>query len=362
MKKLVIGIDIGGINTVLGLVDRTGEVYARSSFRTAEYPFFDDYPAYVEMLVRTLRELCAAMPAGAVLSGIGIGAPNANYHTGRIERPVNLWKFRSGEPNPEEGRRFFSLCKEVGNSFPGIPVRITNDANAAALGEIAYGNAGGMRDFIMVTLGTGLGSGFVAGGRMIYGHDGMAGELGHVVVEPGGRQCGCGRRGCLETYVSATGAKRTAFELMARETVPSVLRDVPYDKFDARIITEAAQKGDSLALEVFRCTAERLGRALANAVALPGGEFAACLPGQREGAAQRHSGSKCRDPRRFRSDLERMILAGIVADSRCKYRRKPLCDRKRPALQGRTLSVVCVGRSLIYRIGSSIEPIRNPSQ
>ena len=184
MKKLVIGVDIGGINTVLGLVDRTGEVYARSSFRTAEYPFFDDYPAYVEMLVRTLRELCAAMPAGAVLSGIGIGAPNANYHTGRIERPVNLWKFRSGEPNPEEGRRFFSLCKEVGNSFPGIPVRITNDANAAALGEIAYGNAGGMRDFIMVTLGTGLGSGFVAGGRMIYGHDGMAGELGHVVVEP----------------------------------------------------------------------------------------------------------------------------------------------------------------------------------
>ena len=272
MKKLVIGVDIGGINTVLGLVDRTGEVYARSSFRTAEYPFFDDYPAYVEMLVRTLRELCAAMPAGAVLSGIGIGAPNANYHTGRIERPVNLWKFRSGEPNPEEGRRFFSLCKEVGNSFPGIPVRITNDANAAALGEIAYGNAGGMRDFIMVTLGTGLGSGFVAGGRMIYGHDGMAGELGHVVVEPGGRQCGCGRRGCLETYVSATGAKRTAFELMARETVPSVLRDVPYDKFDARIITEAAQKGDSLALEVFRCTAERLGRALANAVAITSSE------------------------------------------------------------------------------------------
>ena len=387
MKKLVIGVDIGGINTVLGLVDRTGEVYARSSFRTAEYPFFDDYSAYVEMLVRTLRELCAAMPAGAVLSGIGIGAPNANYHTGRIERPVNLWKFRSGEPNPEEGRRFFSLCKEVGNSFPGIPVRITNDANAAALGEIAYGNAGGMRDFIMVTLGTGLGSGFVAGGRMIYGHDGMAGELGHVVVEPGGRQCGCGRRGCLETYVSATGIKRTVFELMARETVPSVLRDVPYDKFDARIITEAAQKGDSLALEVFRCTAERLGRALANAVAITspeavfffGGlaqagellleptrryleENLLPVPGQREGAAQRHSGPKCRDPRRFRSDLERMILAGIVADSRCKYRRKPLCDRKRPALQGRTLSVVWVGRSLIYRIGSSIEPIRNPSQ
>ena len=184
MKKLVIGIDIGGINTVLGLVDRTGEVYARSSFRTAEYPFFDDYPAYVETLGMMLRKLCGSMPADAVLTGIGIGAPNANYHTGRIERPVNLWKFRSGEPNPEEGRRFFSLCKEVGNSFPGIPVRITNDANAAALGEIAYGNAGGMRDFIMVTLGTGLGSGFVAGGRMIYGHDAWPESWGMSLSNP----------------------------------------------------------------------------------------------------------------------------------------------------------------------------------
>ena len=316
------------------------------------------------MLVRTLRELCAAMPAGAVLSGIGIGAPNANYHTGRIERPVNLWKFRSGEPNPEEGRRFFSLCKEVGNSFPGIPVRITNDANAAALGEIAYGNAGGMRDFIMVTLGTGLGSGFVAGGRMIYGHDGMAGELGHVVVEPGGRQCGCGRRGCLETYVSATGIKRTVFELMARETVPSVLRDVPYDKFDARIITEAAQRvirwrsrfslyGGEAGKGPCECRSDHLARSrvllrrpgpsrgapVGTDAPLPGGEFAARLPGQREGAAQRHSGPKCRDPRRFRSDLERMILAGIVADSRCKYRRKPLSvtESVRPCKAGRFL-------------------------
>ena len=251
MKKLVIGVDIGGINTVLGLVDRTGEVYARSSFRTAEYPFFDDYPAYVEMLVRTLRELCAAMPAGAVLSGIGIGAPNANYHTGRIERPVNLWKFRSGEPNPEEGRRVF-LALQGGrqlfsrDSRPYHQRRQCRRSRGDRLRQCR-----GMRDFIMVTLGTGLGSGFVAGGRMIYGHDGMAGELGHVVVEPGGRQCGCGRRGCLETYVSATGAKRTAFELMARETVPSVLRDVPYDKFDARIITEAAQKGDSLRSRFF---------------------------------------------------------------------------------------------------------------
>lgn len=178
MKKLVIGIDIGGINTVLGLVDRTGEVYARSSFRTAEYPFFDDYPAYVETLGMMLRKLCGSMPADAVLTGIGIGAPNANYHTGRIERPVNLWKFRPEEREPDERRRFFTLCEDLGEFFPGIPVRITNDANAAALGEIAYGNAGEMRDFIMVTLGTGLGSGFVAGGQVIYGHDGMAGGTG----------------------------------------------------------------------------------------------------------------------------------------------------------------------------------------
>lgn len=268
MKKLVIGIDIGGINTTFGLVDRTGKVYARSSFRTAEYPLFDDYPAYVEMLGKKLRELCESIPADAQLAGIGIGAPNANYHTGRIERPTNLWKFRQEEPNPEQERRYFSICEELGRFFPEIPIRITNDANAAALGEIACGNAGGMRDFIMVTLGTGLGSGFVAGGQMIYGHDGMAGELGHVVVEPGGRQCGCGRRGCLETYVSATGIKRTAFELMAQETMPSILRDVPFNEFDARMITDAAQKGDPLALEAFRRTAERLARALADAVAV----------------------------------------------------------------------------------------------
>ena len=166
--------------------------------------------AYVETLGMMLRKLCGSMPADAVLTGIGIGAPNANYHTGRIERPVNLWKFRPEEREPDERRRFFTLCEDLGEFFPGIPVRITNDANAAALGEIAYGNAGEMRDFIMVTLGTGLGSGFVAGGQVIYGHDGMAGELGHVVVEPGGRQCGCGRRGCLETYCSANALEQSA--------------------------------------------------------------------------------------------------------------------------------------------------------
>ena len=161
MKKLVIGVDIGGINTVLGLVDRTGEVYARSSFRTAEYPFFDDYPAYVEMLVRTLRELCAAMPAGAVLSGIGIGAPNANYHTGRIERPVNLWKFRSGEPNPEEGGGFSRFARRSAtlsrDSRPYYQRRQCRRSRGDRLRQ-CRGNAG----FHHGTLGTGLGSGFVA--------------------------------------------------------------------------------------------------------------------------------------------------------------------------------------------------------
>lgn len=265
----LIGVDIGGTNTVCGIVDPAGRVLARREFRTAEYPSFDDYPRYVARLGQELRELCRTIPAGEAPAGIGIGAPNANYRTGCIERPANLWKFRSGEPDPAPARRDFPLCTQLEAFFPGIPIRITNDANAAALGEMFYGNARGMSDFIVITLGTGLGSGIVSGGRLVYGHDGMAGELGHVVVEPGGRLCGgCGRRGCLETYVSATGIKRTAFELMARETMSSSLRCIPYDAFDARMITEAARRGDALALEAFRVTGEMLGRALADAVAV----------------------------------------------------------------------------------------------
>ena len=147
-----------------------------------------------------------------------------------------------------------------------MKVLVTNDANAATIGEMIYGNAKGMRDFVMITLGTGLGSGFVSNGEMIYGHDGFAGEFGHIIVERNGRECGCGRKGCLETYVSATGIKRTAFELMATMTAPSKLRDIAFADFDASMISAAAEQGDPVALEAFRYTGEMLGRALADVV------------------------------------------------------------------------------------------------
>lgn len=268
MKKLAIGIDIGGINTAFGVVDDEGAVCAESTLSTRQYPLLEDYPRYVADLTKALRELLAGLPFPFETVGIGIGAPNADYRTGCIDQPANLWKFRSDETDRDESRRIFPLAAELSAAFGGIPVRITNDANAATIGEMIYGNARGMRDFVMVTLGTGLGSGFVANGGLICGHDGFAGEFGHVVIERGGRCCGCGRRGCLETYVSATGIRRTAFELMAERTEPSVLRKVAFDDLDARMISDAADASDPIACECFRRTGERLGRALADLVTI----------------------------------------------------------------------------------------------
>ena len=242
MKKLAIGVDIGGINTAFGLVDENGDLYAESVISTKKYPHVDDYPAYVEDLCQAMHALADSLSFEYELTGIGIGAPNANFHKGTVENPANLWKFR------------------------GVKVLVTNDANAATIGEMIYGNAKGMRDFVMITLGTGLGSGFVSNGEMIYGHDGFAGEFGHIIVERNGRECGCGRKGCLETYVSATGIKRTAFELMATMTAPSKLRDIAFADFDASMISAAAEQGDPVALEAFRYTGEMLGRALADVV------------------------------------------------------------------------------------------------
>ncbi|MDE5906091.1 MAG: ROK family protein, partial [Alistipes sp.] len=224
MKKLAIGIDIGGINTAFGLVDEQGDLYAESVISTKKYPHFEDYPAYVRDLCEAMRALADSLSFEYELAGIGIGAPNANYHRGTIEHPVNLWVFPQGEAG-DENKRIFPLAQDIAAYFKGVRTVMTNDANAATIGEMVYGNAKGMRDFVMITLGTGLGSGFVANGEMIYGHDGFAGEFGHVIVERNGRQCGCGRRGCLEAYVSATGIKRTAFELMSTMTAPSKLRD-----------------------------------------------------------------------------------------------------------------------------------------
>ena len=268
MKKLAIGVDIGGINTAFGLVDENGDLYAESVISTKKYPYVDDYPAYVEELCDSLRALAQSLSFEYELAGIGIGAPNANFHKGTIESPANLWKFREGESNPDESRRIFPLADDISRRFNGVKTLVTNDANAATIGEMIYGNAKGMKDFVMITLGTGLGSGFVSNGEMIYGHDGFAGELGHIIVERNGRECGCGRRGCLETYVSATGIKRTAFELMAKMRVPSKLRDIPFANFDAAMVSTAASHGDPIALEAFRITGELLGYALADAVTI----------------------------------------------------------------------------------------------
>ena len=268
MKKLAIGIDIGGINTAFGMVDEKGDVYAESVISTRKYPYVEDYPAYVEDLSRALRTMAHSIEFEYELVGIGIGAPNANYHSGKIEQPANLWKFRKEDENRDENRRLFALADDLSAAFGGVKVLITNDANAATIGEMVYGNAKTMKDFIMITLGTGLGSGFVANGEMIYGHDGFAGEFGHVIVERGGRECGCGRRGCLETYVSATGIKRTAFELMATMNDASPLREIPFKDFDSAMISAAADKGDPIAKECFRLTGEKLGCALADAITI----------------------------------------------------------------------------------------------
>ena len=262
MKRLAIGVDVGGTNTVTGLIDETGNIVGQRTFKTRDYPVFEEY---AHQLVGEIEALRSLVP-DAQIAGIGIGAPNANFHKGTVENPANLWKFRDGESDPDESRRIFPLADDISKCFGGVRTLITNDANAATIGEMIYGNARGMKDFIMITLGTGLGSGFVANGEMIYGHDGFAGEFGHIIVERNGRECGCGRRGCLEAYVSATGIKRTAFELMARMTAPSRLRSIAYDDFDASMISAAAEQGDPVALEAFRFTGEMLGRALADIV------------------------------------------------------------------------------------------------
>ena len=264
------GIDIGGTNTAFGLVDEEGTVFCESVISTEKYKKFDDYENYVKALCDAMHSLIDSESFAFELVGIGIGAPNANYHTGMIEAPANLWKFRDDEPNPDDSRRMFHFVDDIKASFPGVEVAITNDANAAAIGEGVFGNAKGMKDYVVITLGTGLGSGIVSNGEMIYGHDGFAGEYGHVMVDSRatGRECGCGRKGCLEAYVSATGIKRTAFDLMATMTCESELRSIPYDKFEAKMLSDAAAKSDPIALEAFERTGKVLGLALADLTAI----------------------------------------------------------------------------------------------
>lgn len=249
--ELVLGIDIGGTNTVFGLIDKEGKDYLLDSIPTnANQPAEDLF----NRLFLKFNELKYKLTIDFNLVGIGIGAPNANYYRKTVEYPPNLnW----GHVEIDK------LIKK----YYTQPVALTNDANAAALGEMYYGAAKGMRDFIVITLGTGLGSGIVVDGNLVYGHDGFAGEIGHTVVFPDGRQCGCGKKGCLETYVSAPGIKRTVFEFLAKYNYDSKLRKLSFEELDAKLITETALEGDEIALKAFDFTAKLLGMKLADAVA-----------------------------------------------------------------------------------------------
>ncbi len=249
MKEIVAGVDIGGTNTVYGLVDRAGSVVAESSLRTTDYPVIDDF---VTALVSAVSKL---MSSGEYkLLGIGIGAPNANYHKGTIELAPNLaWK------------GIVPLAGLIKKKID-VPVIVTNDANAAAMGEMIFGGAKNMKDFIVLTLGTGLGSGIVINGQMVYGHTGFAGELGHTTIVQGGRACGCGRKGCFETYASASGLVRTVLLLLSEMREDSVLRDVPPSELTSKRIAEAAAKDDPVALKAMDYTAEKLAFGIYNAI------------------------------------------------------------------------------------------------
>jgi len=262
--KLALGIDIGGTNTAFGFVDKEGNCIAESKIPTQTRENVEDYVADLAMAIKTTFE---DIKDEHELIGIGIGAPNANYLTGTIDSAANLpWKGTI---------HLIDMLKE----YFDLPIFINNDANAAALGEMVYGNAKGMNNFITITLGTGLGSGIVIDGEMVYGHDGIAGEFGHVIVTPNGRQCGCGRRGCLETYVSATGVKRTAYKMLALYNHESKLRDIPFNELNAKIVHNEALAGDEIALETFRYTGEQLGHALSNIVVITNPEAIFLLGG-----------------------------------------------------------------------------------
>jgi len=252
MKDLVIGIDIGGTLTKCGFVDREGNFFAEGVSPTDPYDRVEDY---LKNLCAELKRLESQIKVPYKISGVGIGAPNGNYHKGTIENAANL-KWKGIVPFAELFRKYYD-----------VPVKLTNDANAAALGEMIYGEAKGMRDFIMITLGTGLGSGLVVNGDLVYGHDGFAGELGHVNVQKNGRRCGCGNFGCLETYVSAPGIKRTVFELLASDHEGSELANYSFNEMNSEMIFEAAKKNDSIALKAFDFTARILGTKLADSVA-----------------------------------------------------------------------------------------------
>ncbi len=259
LKEVALGIDIGGTNTKLGLVDREGNCLAATSIPTEALEKVDpvtEVKLFLNRLYQTIDKILASLAGQIELKGIGIGVPNGNYYKGTVELPTNL--------NWEEYTPLASLIEKQYS----VPVALTNDANAAALGEMKFGVAKGMKNFLVITLGTGLGSGFVVNGDIMYGHDGFAGELGHITVNIDGRTCGCGRKGCLETYVSATGIRRTVYKLLADHTEDSELRNVSFNDLSAEMITDAALRGDKIAIEAFEYTGRILGLKLADTVTI----------------------------------------------------------------------------------------------
>ena len=252
LEALAIGIDIGGTGTKFGIVDRVGNVLFSSEISTRKHTDVNDF---IDELHTELTKLIDNVGGIGRIKGIGVGAPNGNFYTGTIEYAPNLpWK------------GIIPLARMMEDKFK-IPVVLTNDANAAAIGEMMYGAAQGMKDFIMITLGTGVGSGIVANGKLVYGHDGFAGELGHTTIIPNGRlHEGTGKRGSLESYASATGVRLTTLEILEKSTEPSSLRSVPSDQIDSKKVYEAAIAGDTVAKQIFESTGTILGAALANFV------------------------------------------------------------------------------------------------
>lgn len=253
LKPYVIGLDLGGTNSVFGIVDARGDIKATTAIKTGAYEKVDEY---VDASVAALQPVIEQVGGIETIKAMGIGAPNGNYYTGTIEFAPNL-------PWAHDG--IVPLASMFSEKL-GIPVAMTNDANAAAMGEMTYGAARGMKNFIEITLGTGVGSGIVINGQMVYGCDGFAGELGHVIVVRGenGRPCGCGRKGCLETYCSATGVARTAREMLQKTDRPSSLRELNPEDITSLDVSIAASKGDQLAIDIYEFTGKMLGEACAD--------------------------------------------------------------------------------------------------
>lgn len=258
MKSYSIGIDIGGTNTGFGLVDEKGNIISTTSISTKD---FDIVENYLDEIVKHIILLIERCEDKSLLKGVGIGAPNGNYYNGTIEHAPNL-KFHGIIPVKE-----YIETKLKGKGYD-LKVTLTNDANAAAIGEMIYGGAKGIKNFIMITLGTGVGSGIVVDGKIVYGFDGFAGEVGHTIVQPEGRMCGCGRRGCVETYSSVTGLRKTALELINNTKTKSSLREICQENIGGKAIYNAAINGDKLALKCFEITAKMLAIGMANAVAV----------------------------------------------------------------------------------------------